>query len=385
MSKFNIVAKTLMGLEQVLAEEIETIGGEKIEIGYRAVSFVGDLAILYKSNLLLRTAMRVLIPIAEFDAFNEKQYYEQIREIEWDNYMKKEDTLAVDAIVSTSFSTHSHFVALKAKDAIVDYFRDKYGIRPNVDTFRPTLQINIHLSKNHCIVSLDSSGEPLFKRGYRVAAVEAPISEVLAAGILKLTGWDGQKPIYDPMCGSGTFLTEAALIATNTPAQINRRHFTFQYWMDFDKDLWINIKKEAYDNVLPLTTQLFGSDIDRNAIATARKNIAALGFDTQIGLKQLSFEDSQPPFENGMIVMNPPYNERLRESDNEEMYKNMGDKLKQSYQGYTAWIISSDYNAIKSIGLHASKKYTTMNGSLECKLLKYDLYGGSKKTKYNTQ
>jgi len=385
MSKFNIVAKTLMGLEQVLAEEIETIGGEKIEIGYRAVSFVGDLAILYKSNLLLRTAMRVLIPIAEFDAFNEKQYYEQIREIEWDNYMKKEDTLAVDAIVSTSFSTHSHFVALKAKDAIVDYFRDKYGIRPNVDTFRPTLQINIHLSKNHCIVSLDSSGEPLFKRGYRVAAVEAPISEVLAAGILKLTGWDGQKPIYDPMCGSGTFLTEAALIATNTPAQINRRHFTFQYWMDFDKDLWINIKKEAYDNVLPLTTQLFGSDRDRNAIATARKNITALGFDTQIGLKQLSFEDSQPPFENGMIVMNPPYNERLRESDNEEMYKNMGDKLKQSYQGYTAWIISSDYNAIKSIGLHASKKYTTMNGSLECKLLKYDLYGGSKKTKYNTQ
>ena len=385
MSKFNIVAKTLMGLEQVLAEEIETIGGENIEIGYRAVSFVGDLAILYKSNLLLRTAMRVLIPIAEFDAFNEKQYYEQIREIEWDNYMKKEDTLAVDAIVSTSFSTHSHYIALKAKDAIVDYFRDKYGIRPNVDTFRPTLQINIHLSKNHCIVSLDSSGEPLFKRGYRVAAVEAPISEVLAAGILKLTGWDAQKPIYDPMCGSGTFLTEAALIATNTPAQINRRHFTFQYWMDFDKDLWINIKKEAYDKVLPLTTQLFGSDRDRNAIATARKNIAALGFDTQIGLKQLSFEDSQPPFENGMIVMNPPYNERLRESDNEEMYKNMGDKLKQSYQGYTAWIISSDYNAIKSIGLHASKKYTTMNGSLECKLLKYDLYGGSKKTKYNTQ
>lgn len=385
MSKFNIVAKTLMGLEQVLAEEIETISGENIEIGYRAVSFVGDLAILYKSNLLLRTAMRVLIPIAEFDAFNEKQYYEQIREIEWDNYMKKEDTLAVDAIVSTSFSTHSHYIALKAKDAIVDYFRDKYGIRPNVDTFRPTLQINIHLSKNHCIVSLDSSGEPLFKRGYRVAAVEAPISEVLAAGILKLTGWDAQKPIYDPMCGSGTFLTEAALIATNTPAQINRRHFTFQYWMDFDKDLWINIKKEAYDKVLPLTTQLFGSDRDRNAIATARKNIAALGFDTQIGLKQLSFEDSQPPFENGMIVMNPPYNERLRESDNEEMYKNMGDKLKQSYQGYTAWIISSDYNAIKSIGLHASKKYTTMNGSLECKLLKYDLYGGSKKTKYNTQ
>lgn len=385
MSKFNIVAKTLMGLEQVLAEEIETIGGENIEIGYRAVSFVGDLAILYKSNLLLRTAMRVLIPIAEFDAFNEKQYYEQIREIEWDNYMKKEDTLAVDAIVSTSFSTHSHYIALKAKDAIVDYFRDKYGIRPNVDTFRPTLQINIHLSKNHCNVSLDSSGEPLFKRGYRVAAVEAPISEVLAAGILKLTGWDAQKPIYDPMCGSGTFLTEAALIATNTPAQINRRHFTFQYWMDFDKDLWINIKKEAYDKVLPLTTQLFGSDRDRNAIATARKNIAALGFDTQIGLKQLSFEDSQPPFDNGMIVMNPPYNERLRESDNEEMYKNMGDKLKQSYQGYTAWIISSDYNAIKSIGLHASKKYTTMNGSLECKLLKYDLYGGSKKTKYNTQ
>ncbi|MBK8722765.1 MAG: class I SAM-dependent RNA methyltransferase [Saprospiraceae bacterium] len=383
MDKFNMVAKTLMGLEQVLADEIASIGGEDIELGYRAVEFRGTIETMYKANLLLRTAMRILVPIASFDAYNEKAYYDQIRLIEWDKFMNKEDTLAVDAIVCTSFSTHSHYVALKAKDAIVDYFRDKYGIRPSVDTFRPTLQVNIHLSKDHCTVSLDSSGEPLFKRGYREAAVEAPLSEVLAAGILKLTGWDKQTPLYDPMCGSGTFLTEAAMMATNTPPQIMRRHFTFQYWMDFDKDLWIRLKKEAYEAVTPLSTPIVGSDRDRNALIATRKNLVSLGLEDQISLKHVSFEDSHPPFESGMIVMNPPYNERLRESENEEMYKIMGDQLKKTYQGYTAWIISSDLQAIKCIGLHASKRISTMNGSLDCKLLRYDLYSGSKKAKYN--
>ena len=385
MKKFNIVAKTLQGLEQVLAEEIKGIGGEEIKVVYRAVEFLGDLTVMYKANLLLRTAMRILVPIHSFEAFNETEYYENIKNIKWDGFMQKEDTLAVDAVVSSSFSTHSHYVALKTKDAIVDYFRDKYGVRPSVDTFRPTLQVNIHLLKNFCTVSLDSSGDPLFKRGYREASVEAPLGEVLAAGILKLTNWDMQKPLYDPMCGSGTFLTEAAMMATNTPPQLMRRHFTFQYWKDYDKELWINLKKEAHDAIQPLTVKIQGSDRDRNALIATRKNLASLGFENDISLKHVSFEDSTPDTEEGMIIMNPPYDERLRESENEEMYKKMGDHLKQAYQGFSAWILSGDMEAIKCIGLHASKKYSLINGSLDCKLLRYDLYGGSKKAKYRTE
>ena len=379
MEKFEIIAKTLYGFEQLLAEELREIGATDIEVLTRAVKYRGDNAILYKSNLLLRTAIKILKPIASFNARDEDEFYDNVKRIDWSEYMTTDDTLAIDGITFSDIFTHSQYIALLTKDAIVDQFRDKTGVRPNVELENPNLRINVHIADTTVSISLDSSGKSLGKRGYKTEQNAAPLSEVMAAGIIKLSGWDTTRPFIDPMCGSGTIPIEAALIARNIPVG-NFRHFTFENWKDFDSTLWEEIKREANSKIIPFEGKILGFDIDPKSVQISRDNAKRAGVDDIFTVEHMDFFETSPGFDNAHLVMNPPYGERLEEKEDMiDLYKAIGDHFKQHYNGCDAWVLSGNLEAIKFIGLRPSRKIWLYNGPIECKLHKFEMYRGSKK------
>ncbi len=377
-----MLAKTLYGLEDLLVEELRKLGASHIEKGIRSVSFEGDTGFMYKANLCCRTAIKILKPISAFNVFNEEDLYKKVYAIPWENYMEADGSLAVDATVFSKQFTHSKYIALKTKDAIVDRFRDKEGDRPDVDLDHPTLRINVHIDRNICTVSLDSSGQSLHKRGYKVENTYAPINEVLAAGMIMLSGWSGQCDLLDPMCGSGTILTEAAMIACNIPPNLNRDEFGFETWPDFDVDLYELIEGAALKKIKDFHFKIYGYDNDAISAKKARRNVKSANLDDFIEIETKDFFESQKMSDRYMfVVFNPPYDERLSLDNVSRFYANIGNTLKRGYPGSQAWMITSNMEALKHVGLRPSRKIKLYNGKLESKLVKYDLYEGSKKAK----
>ena len=373
---FRMVAKTFQGLEDVLRDELIDLGAENVELGNRMVSFDGDLAMLYKANLCCRTALRILKPIVMFTADSTDELYDYLRDLDWEQFMDADTTFSVDSNVFGDDFTHSKFVTYRVKDAIVDHFRDKNGSRPSIRLEGADLQINVHIAGNRVTVSLDSSGEPLFKRGYRVEQTEAPINEVLAAGIILKTGWRGDSDFLDPMCGSGTFLIEAALIAANINPGIYRESFAFEKWKDFDKDLFEELYNDDSEE-REFHYKIFGGDIDPDAIAVARKNIKSAKVEEMIELSCRPLTEWEADTAEGVIVTNPPYGERLRPANLNNLYKEIGSTLKNNFQGWHAWIIGYMDEQMKEIGLKPSVKIPLHNGNLECSLREYVMFDGA--------
>ena len=383
-----MLAKTFKGLEQVLAQELIELGANDVLIERRAVSFKGDKALLYRANLCLRTAIRVLVPIKEERLRLQKgvkpedQVYEIAKSIDWSRFMTADTSFAIDATVYSELFRNSLFVTYRVKDAIVDSWKGITGKRPNVNTENPDLRVNLHVGNDHVTISLDSSGESLHKRGYRVANTEAPINEALAAGMLLLAGWKGQSDFYDPMCGSGTLPIEAALIARNIAPGVFRKAFAFEKWPDFDADLWSDIYNDDSQE-REFTHKIYGSDASFFAIQQATKNVKAAGVGRDIELKQVRMEElrgeSQESKANALVMINPPYGERLASNkDMEDLYGKIGSALKHHFTGATAWIISSNEAAMKCIGLKPSKKLRLLNGELDCQFNRYDLFAGKR-------
>jgi putative N6-adenine-specific DNA methylase len=376
------LAKTFAGLEDVLANEIDQLGGQNIRIIKRGVEFEGDKRLLYRANLELRTALRVLMPIASFTAKHESVFYDNMKAIDWTQYMTVNQTFAVDAVVRSTIFTHSQYMGLKTKDALVDLFREKHFKRPNVNTITPDLLINVHINEEDVTVSLDSSGDALFKRGYRVDTLEAPINEVLAAGMLALSGWTPALPFMDAMCGSGTLLVEAAQKAYNIPPQYGRDYFCFKRWLDFDKALFDDIIKNQQTQINDFQYTIKGSDLSFQAIRISERNIEAAGLKGKIPLERKDFfklipetaTDAVLPAKNGVLIMNPPYDERMKMEDAQAYYKQIGDTMKKNWKGWDVWLISSNLEALKSIGLKTSRRISLLNGALECKFLKFEMY-----------
>ena len=374
-----MIAKTLFGFESILAKELLDLGAMDIKEGNRMVSFVGDKGFMYKANLCLRTAIKVLKPYESFKANSEQELYDNIKKLPWEKFLDVEGSLAIDSAVHSDIFTHSQYVALKSKDAIVDRFREKFGKRPDVDLDFPDLRINIHIENNFCNVSFDSSGDSLHKRGYRTATNIAPINEVLAAGMLLMSGWDGQCDFLDPMCGSGTIPIEAAMIACNIPPNLNRKEFAFEKWNDWDENLYEKIEASALKKVRDFHFKIRGYDKAPSAVMKAKDNVTNANLGDFIEIEQKSFFESVKQNEGYLhMLFNPPYGERL-EIDIDDFYGKIGDTLKQGYPGTHAWFIATNFDAIKSVGLRASRKIKLYNGPLEGRLLKYVLYEGSKK------
>jgi len=375
-----MLAKTLFGFEELLAQELRDLGASKVTLGVRNVSFEGDLGFMYKANLACRTAIKILKPIASFNVFREEDLYDKVKEVPWEQYMNDEGTLAVDATVFSKRFTHSKYIALKTKDAIVDRFREMTGVRPSVDLDRPDLRINIHIDRNICTLSLDSSGASLHKRGYRIETALAPISEVLAAGLILLSGFHGQSDFMDPMCGSGTLLIEAAMIAANIPANLNRDVFGFESWRDFDVDLYETIEEALIKRIREVPVKIMGMDRDARTLSKAKANIKAANLSDFIQLEHRDFFGSEKPSDRYWhLVFNPPYDERLSLDDVAEFYSNIGNTLKRGYPGSQVWLITSNEEALKSVGLRPSKKIKVYNGKLPAKFVQYQMYQGSKK------
>lgn len=372
-TEFKMVAKTFSGLEELLADELKNIGASKIQKENRAVTFYGDMAMMYRANYQLRTAISVLKPIAEFVANNEDELYKEIGRISWSKYMELDETFSVSAVAFSKIFKHSKYVSLKVKDAIVDQFRRRKGKRPDVNTQQPDLKINIHIAENKCTLLIDSSGQALFKRGYRTKTVKAPINEVLAAAMVKLSGWNMQTDFYDPMCGSGTILIEAALMAYNIAPGTFRKKFGFENWKDFDAELFQEIAEEQFGEI-DFKHKITGSDISPVNIKIAQNNIKEAFLHKKISVKPLNFFDSKPPSKGAFIVSNPPYGERLQPDDLKIFYQKIGDKLKIDYTNCTVWIIASNTDLMKFIGLKPNKKIPLFNGPLECSYRKFELY-----------
>lgn len=378
-----MVAKTLFGFEELLAKELTQLGAQDVKIGVRNVSFTGDKGFMYKANLGLRTAIKILKPIETFKVKDEKDLYDKIYNMSWDAYLKPTGTLAVDATINSNVFTHSLYVAQKTKDAVVDKFRDTSGQRPNVDLKFPDLKINVHIDREICHISLDSSGDSLHKRGYKTATNVAPINEVLAAGLVMLSGWDGQCDFMDPMCGSGTILAEAAMIACNIPPNLMRKEFAFERWADWDVDLFEKIEESLLSKTRDFHFKIMGYDKSPSAVAKAKDNIKNAHLEEFINIKHEDFFKTQKAGNDKLhMVFNPPYGERL-DIEMEEFYKNIGDTLKQGYPGTDAWFITSNLDALKHVGLRPSKKIHLVNAKLEARFVKYVMYEGSKKAKFN--
>ena len=384
-NNFKMIAKTFFGFEEILAKELLALGAQKVEQGVRMVSFVGDKGFMYKANLALRTALKILKPIHQFRAYNDQSLYKGIQAIDWSNYLRVNDTFVVDVTLHSDHFNHSQFVALKTKDAIVDQFRDKFGKRPDIDKDFPDLRINIHIHGEECSVALDTSGASLHHRGYRTATNIAPINEVLAAGMLLLSGWDGQGDFLDPMCGSGTILAEAAMIACNIPANINRKEFAFEKWNDWDNDLFDTVMDSLMKRVREFHYTIKGYDKAPSAASKAKDNIRNANLDEYVTVSQENFFDSQKQTRGPLhMVFNPPYGERL-DIDLERFYREIGDTLKQSYPNTNAWFITANLEALKFVGLKPSRKIKLFNGKLEARLVKYEMYEGSKRTKFQNR
>jgi len=373
-----MIAKTMAGLEEVLAEELIPLGANNLEIGKRMVSFDGDLALLYRANVHCRTALRILRPVYEFKAKNPDDIYKKVKAMNWFEHLTEDSTFAIDAITFSDIFTHSKFVAYRVKDAIVDYFMQKSGKRPSVDVKDPDLLINFHIAHDKCTLSFDSSGESLHKRGYRLGQTEAPLNEVLAAGMILRTGWRGESDFVDPMCGSGTLLIEAAMIAMNVPPGIYRKSFAFEKWKNFDAELFEMIYNDD-SGEREFSHKIYGSDIAADAIAIASKNVKNAGLEKYIELKVMPFEKyTSAPAENGILVTNPPYGERLKPEDLTGLYERIGERLKHVFTGYSAWILSYKKELFNKIGLKHSKRFELFNGSLPCEFRRYDIFAGKR-------
>ena len=377
--EFEIIAKTLYGLEEVLADEIKEIGGTDVQTRTRAVMYRGDKEVLYKSNYLLRTAIKVLKPIASFRIFNDHQLYRHVKRIPWEAILDDRDTLAIDAVTNSAIFRNSKYITLKSKDAVVDRLREQLGSRPSIDLANPTIRIHIHIDDKQCTVSLDSSGPSLDKRGYKTEGVRAPMSEVLAAGIIKLSGWNGDTDFCDPMCGSGTLPIEAALMARNIPVG-KWRSFAFESWRDFDAKLWNSVKADAIVAMHRPACKIYAGEIKSKVMEVATGNARRAGVLEDIEFKAMDFLQTVAPSETGVLIMNPPYGERLEQYD--EMipfYGEVGTRLKHHYPNWDAWIFSANIKALKHVGLRPSRKIKLFNGALECRLQHFALYKGSKK------
>jgi len=373
-----IVIKTLHGLEPVLAEEVRALGGRDIETGSRAVTCRGDKLFMYRANRELRTAMRVLVPIHRYTAQDEHALYNGVRDIDWRDWLDLSDTFAVSSVVNSEYFNHSQYVALKTKDAIVDQFRDRTGRRPSVDVEHPGLYVHIHVRGDACTVLLDSSGQPLHMRGYRAIRTEAPLSEVLAAGLVLLSGWDKTGVLLDPMCGSGTILAEAALYALGIAPQVKRGRFAFMAWKNFDPALWDQALRPLVRKRAAPSFRIIGSDSDKDAVATARETIDGLGLTRYVDVKLARFEERGVPAAPATLIMNPPYGERLTIDDAKAFYSMIGGQLKHRYTGCASWILAAKNDALKHIGLKASRKIRLYNGSIECVYQKFETYAGTK-------
>ena len=406
-----MLAKTFKGLEEVLAQELIELGANDVQLERRAVSFRGDMALLYRANLCLRTASRILVPIVEATLTPKKKniapedlLYEAVKRVEWSRYMSVENTFAIDATVYSDTFRNSRFVTYRVKDAIADYWMEHADKRPSVATEAPDILINVHIAKEHLTLSLDSSGESLHKRGYRVANTEAPINEALAAGMLLMAGWKGQSDFYDPMCGSGTLLIEAALIARNIAPGVFRQAFAFEKWPDFDAELWSDIYNDDSAE-RDFNHHIYGSDASFYALPQAAKNIKSAGVQKDIDLRQIRMEEIKGPLSlpcageelcsiglpvavrrtskggaTPLVMLNPPYGERLKSNkEMEDLYSAIGSTLKHQFAGATAWIISSNDAAMKCIGLKPSRKVRLLNGELDCQFNRYDLFRGKRK------
>lgn len=375
---FEMAAKTLYGLEEILAEELIALGADGIQISRRVVIFEGDKELMYKANFCCRTALKILKPIVRFQANNPDEVYEQIKKTDWTAYLSGNKTFAVDAVVYSETFTHSKFVSYRVKDAIVDYFTEKGLQRPSIRVSNPDIQLHLHISHNECTLSLDSSGESLHKRGYRVEELEAPLNEVLAAGMILKTGWRGESHFVDPMCGSGTLLIEAALIAMNIAPGIFRGKYAFEKWDDFDAELFERISTDD-SREREFNCKCFGSDISRKAVVAAMKNVKNAGLSRYIELKVLPFQEMQENPGKGILITNPPYGERLRPNDLMNLYAMIGERLKHVFPGYEAWIISASPEGLDEIGLKPDSKMKLINGALNCEYRQYVLFSGKRK------
>lgn len=376
--EFKLIAKTFMGLEPVLAQELIQLGANNVETGRRMVSFTGDKEMMYRANFQLHTAIRILKPIHTFKARSAEEVYDEIQKIEWSNYLDNKKTFSVDSVVYSEEFRNSRFVTYKVKDAIVDWFREKTGTRPNISVSNPDIRLNIHIAEDDATLSLDSSGESLHRRGYRQESVEAPLNEVLAAGMILMTGWKGDTDFIDPMCGSGTIAIEAALIARNISPGVFRKEFAFEKWADFDQELFDTIYNDD-SKEKEFTHHIYGYDIDMKAVNTARINVKAAGLSKEVTIEQADFKDFQTPTEKSIMVTNPPYGERISTPNLLATYKMIGERLKHTFAGNDAWILSYREECFEQIGLKPSIKIPVFNGSLECEFRKYALFDGRMK------
>lgn len=372
-----MIAKTFRGLEEVLATELVNIGANNVQLQRRAVSFTGDMSLMYKANLYLRTASRILKPILTFDASNPDEVYEHVKKITWSDYLTVDGTFAVDSTVFSDEFRHTKFVAYRVKDAIADWFTEKFDKRPSVRLDKPQLMINIHIAENRCTLSLDSSGESLHKRGYRVAQTEAPLNEALAAGMILMTGWKGESDFIDPMCGSGTLLIEAALIALNIPPGIYRSSFAFEKWNDFDDELFDTLyNDDSYER--PFNFKIYGSDNSPRAIKIAEQNVKSTGLSKYIQLDVTPVQKLEAPSEKCIMVTNPPYGERITSDDIYGLYASLGTTVKHKFAGNSAWVISSHEECLDKIGLKPSERIRLLNGALDCWYCRYDIFAGKR-------
>ena len=376
--EFELIAKTFMGLEPVLAQELTQLGANKVHIGRRMVSFTGNKEMVYRANFQLHTAIRILKPIAHFKAGSAEDMYEEVKKIDWSLYIGKGKTFSVDSVVYSEEFRNSRFVTYKVKDAIVDQFREKTGTRPNISVSNPDIRLNIHVADDNATLSLDSSGESLHRRGYRQESVEAPLNEVLAAGMILMTGWKGDTDFIDPMCGSGTILIEAALIARNISPGVFRKEFAFEKWPDFNQDLFDKIYNDDSQE-RQFEHHIYGYDIDMKAVNTARLNVKAAGLTNEISIDHQDFKNFKKPAEQSIIIMNPPYGERISTPNLLGSYKMIGERLKHEFGGNEAWILSYREECFDQIGLKPSIKFPVYNGSLECEFRKYSLFDGRMK------
>tara|TARA_B100000530_G_scaffold229990_1_gene148657 strand:- start:50 stop:1270 length:1221 start_codon:yes stop_codon:yes gene_type:complete len=374
--QYNMVATTLFGLEPLLKEELKNLNAKEISVGNRCVYFKGDLELMYRANIQLRTALKILKNLTSFRAKTEEELYKNVSRVKWYKIFNTSKTFSISSTVNSKYFKHSNYVSLVTKDAIVDQFRKIKNKRPSINVKNPDLNIHIHISEKQCSLSLNSSGHSLHKRGYRSNIFTAPMNEVLAAGIILLSGWDMQQELIDPMCGSGTLLIEAGLIAINRAPNIYRKSYNFQHWKDYSDKLFQYVKNDVIKEEKPFSGMIRGFDISASAISTARKHVSNMKLGDIVKIQGHDFFQLKST-QNSILVINPPYGKRIELK--KDYYKQIGDSLKQNHTNTEAWIISSELEELKKIGLRPSKKIKLYNGSLECKLLKYELYKGSKK------
>ncbi len=374
-----LVAKTLYGLENVLAAELTTLGALNVKPVNRAVTFIGSKELLYKVNYCARTALSVLMPVGEFRIRSKDDLYKNSLKIGWESFMGPDDTFSIVPVVNSPHFDHTGYAGLLLKDAVADYFRNKSGRRPSVDTNDPVLLINLHISNDQVTISIDSSVIPLFKRGYRQEQAVAPLNEVLAAGILHLSDWGAATSLTDPMCGSGTIPIEAGMMACKIPSGKFRKFFGFQRWKDFDEELFTKVKSDSDSQIISSPVKIYASDISEHAVQQTTNNLRGAGLSDSVSLEQADFKDLKYVDDHGFVLLNPPYGQRLQPAELDGLYSMIGTTLKHNFQGNTAWLITSNSESLKKVGLKPAKKHTLFNGALECTLLKYEMYQGTKK------